>query len=189
MRRSLCLGVLAGWLAVWGAVGSWAREPAAIRRLDPGQEPKTAQRIEMWRERLDGTLQRRYNFAWCFAKVEGLNRVEYIAHSGLGGPEDLSEEAWEKVRAVVSPDVPVEARHYETLCVNRRNQIDGEDCWDRDQDTEFKILEAITARLADRAAEGVVVLYTDLPPCASCRKVIGEFLDRYPNIRMEVLYK
>ena len=170
-------------------VGSWAGNPVEIRRLNPEKEPKTAQRIEMWRGRLDETLQGRFNFAWCFARVEGLKRVEYIAHSGLGGPEDLTEESWEKVRAVVAPDVPVEERHYETLCVNRRNQIDGEDCWDRDQDTEFKILEAITARLADRTAEGVVVLYTDLPPCASCRKVIDAFLDRYPNIRMEVLYK
>ena len=101
----------------------------------------------------------------------------------------MSEEAWNLVRGVVSPDVPEEERHYETLCVNRRNQIDGEDCWDRAQDTEFKILEAITARLDDLQAEGIVVLYTDLPPCASCRRVIAAFLDRYPNIRMEVLYK
>lgn len=188
-RRSLCVGVVAGFLAVYGAAGSRAGNPVEIRRLDPKTEPKTAQRIEMWRERLDETLQRRYNFAWCIARVEGLSRIEYIAHSGLGGPEDLSEEAWERVRAVVAPDVPEEARHYETLCVNRRNQIDGDDCWDRDQDTEFKILEAITARLADRTAEGIVILYTDLPPCASCRKVIEKFLDRYPNVRMEVLYK
>ena len=182
-------GLVAGWLAVWGAPGSWAREPEAIRRLDPAREPKTAQRIEMWRGRLDESLQERYNFAWCIARVEGLRREEYIAHSGLGGPEDMSGEAWDKVRGVVSPAVPEEARHYETLCVNRRNQIDGDDCWPRDQDTEFKILEAITARLDDRTAEGIVVLYTDLPPCASCRKVIEAFLDRYPGIRMEVLYK
>jgi hypothetical protein len=188
-RRSLYLGLLAGWLVLWGTAGSWAREPDAIRRLDPAREPKMAQRIEMWRERLDESLQSRYNFAWCIARVEGLAKREYIAHSGLGGPEDLSEEAWAQVRSVVSPDVPEEARHYKTLCVNRRNQIDGDDCWDRDQDTEFKILEALTARMADRQAAGTVVLYTDLPPCASCRMVIGAFLDRYPNVRLEVLYK
>ncbi|MBR4189850.1 MAG: hypothetical protein IKQ55_13745 [Kiritimatiellae bacterium] len=188
-RRCLHWGLLAGWLAALGAAGALAREPDAIRRLDPQREPKMAQRIEMWRERLDESLRERYNFAWCIARVEGLARREYIAHSGLGGPEDLSEEAWNRVRAVVSPDVPEEARHYRTLCVNRRNQIDGDDCWDRDQDTEFKILEALTARLPDRQAAGTVVLFTDLPPCASCRLVIGAFLDRYPNIRLEVLYK
>lgn len=188
-RRRLIAGVVAGWLLVLGAAGALAREPDAVRRLSPEREPKMAQRIEMWRVRLDESLQGRYNFAWCIARVEGLARSEYIAHSGLGGPEDMSEEAWNQVRGVVSPDVPEEARHYRTLCVNRRNQIDGDDCWDRDQDTEFKILEALTARLPDRQAAGTVVLYTDLPPCASCRLVIGAFLDRYPNIRMEVLYK
>lgn len=188
-RRKWAAGLLAGLLAVSGVAEGWAREPVATRRLNPGKEPKAARRIEMWRERLDESLQRRYNFAWCIARMEGGERMECIAHSGLGGPEDLSAEAWEAVREVVAPDVPEDARHYETLCVNRRNQIDGDDCWERDQDTEFKILEALTAKLGDRMAGGIVVLYTDLPPCASCSRVIRAFLDRYPNIEMEVLYK
>ena len=187
-RRGMCL-LAAGWLAVWGACGALAREPEEIRRLRPETEPKTAARIEMWRERLDETFQDRYNFAWCLANVEGLTRREYVAHSSVGGAEDLTEEAWGGVRGVLVPAVPEEERHYQALCVNRRNVIDGEDCWDRSQDTEFKILEAITARLPDTGAEGVIILYTDLPPCASCRRVIGAFLDRYPGIRMEVLYK
>lgn len=164
--------------------------PEYVRRLRPDREPKTAARIELWRARLDESFRERFNFAWCIVTVEGRGKMEFIAHSSVGGPDDLSEEAWNRVAGVIAPDVPVENRHYETLCVNRRNAIDGEDCWDRDQDTEFKILEAITLRLGDNpGAAGTVALYTDLPPCASCQGVIEQFQKRYPRIRVTVLYK
>ena len=92
--------------------------------------------------------------------------------------------------AAIAPDVPEERRHYQSLCVNRRNAVDGEDCWDRGQDTEFKILEAVTEWLGDDpGAKGKVALYTDLPPCASCMRVIEEFKRRYPGILVTVKYK
>ncbi len=176
-----------GW---WGAVRpAMARDPESIERLRPLMEPKLAYRIESWRGRLDETYRGRFNFAWCAARIEGVGPKEYISHSSIGGPEDLSEESYALVRRVLVLAVPEEARHYKTHCVNRRNVIDGEDCWPRDQDTEFKILEALTAALPDPEAEGSVLLFTDLPPCASCRGVIRQFLDRHPNIRMKVLYK
>jgi hypothetical protein len=178
------------WLAAGWAATARGGLPEYVRRLRPEREPKTAARIEAWRGRLDESLRERFNFAWCIATVDGVGKMEYIAHSGVGGAEDLSEESWRLVRRVMAVDVPGEKRHYETFCVNRRNAIDGEDCWDRDQDTEFKILEAITARLGNRpGATGVVALYTDLPPCASCQRVIEEFQKRYPGLRLAVLYK
>ncbi|MBR6021792.1 MAG: hypothetical protein IK066_05170 [Kiritimatiellae bacterium] len=178
------------WLAAWCATAAWGKMPGYVRRLRPAHEPRVAARIEEWRGRLDEELQERYNFAWCLAVVEGKGRVEYIAHSGLGGPEDASEESWALVAGAVAPDVPPERRHYESLCVNRRNSVDGEDCWDRGQDTEFKILEAVTEWLGDcPEATGKVALYTDLPPCASCMRVIEEFKGRYPGIRLSVKYK
>lgn len=181
----------AAWLlAGWSAATARGGLPEYVRRLRPDDEPQTAARIEAWRGRLDESLRERFNFAWCIATVEGVGKMEYIAHSGVGSPEDLSEESWARVRRVMAVDVPGEKRHYETCCVNRRNAIDGEDCWDRDQDTEFKILEAITARLGNRpGTTGVVALYTDLPPCASCQRVIEEFQKRYPGLRLTVLYK
>lgn len=176
-----------GW---WGAAGTAeAREPESIERLRPLAEPELAYRIESWRGRLDETYRGRFNFAWCAARIEGAAPKEYISHSSIGEPEDLSAESYALVRRVLVLAVPEEVRHFRTLCVNRRNVVDGEDCWPRDQDTEFKILEALTAALPDPEAEGSVLLFTDLPPCASCRGVIRQFLDRHPNIRMKVLYK
>lgn len=181
---------LGAGIAACCATGAWARLPGYIRRLRPAHEPKTAARIEAWRGRLDAELQEKYNFAWCLAVVDGVGRVEYIAHSGLGGPEDASAESWALVGGAIAPDVPPERRHYETLCVNRRGAVNGEDCWDRDQDTEFKILEAVTEWLGDNpGATGRVALYTDLPPCASCLRVIEEFKRRYPKIRLTVKYQ
>jgi hypothetical protein len=169
------------------AAAGAAREPESIARLDPSGE--TAARIEGWRERLDETFRERFNFAWCRARVEGLGEAEYIAHSSVGFPEDLTEESLDGVAAVLVMAIPEDERHYGTLCVNRRNHIDGEDCWERDHDTEFKILEAITAWLGETDAAGDILLFTDLPPCASCRGVMRQFLDRYPNMKLEVLYK
>lgn len=166
-----------------------AREPESIERLMPMENPRMASRIESWRACLDETYRGRFNFAWCAARVDGVPHKEYISHSSIGGPEDLSEEAYAQVRRVLALAVPEEERHFETRCVNRRNVVDGEDCWPRDQDTEFKILEALTAALPDPEAEGTVLLFTDLPPCASCRGVIRQFLDRHPNIQMKVFYK
>ena len=182
--------MVAAVVAMEGGVGvCTAREPESIERLRPALEPRIAARIEAWRECLDDEYRERFNFAWCAAKVDGVPHKEYISHSGIGGPEDLSENAYGLVRRVLAPAVPEEVRHFETRCVNRRNVIDGEDCWPRDQDTEFKILEALTAALPDTEAEGRVILFTDLPPCASCRGVIRQFLDRHPNIQLKVFYK
>ena len=179
--------LVAGLLAFAGAAG--AREPESITRLDPEADPETATRIEEWRERLDETFRERFNFAWCRVRLEGGAEAEYIAHSSIGMPEDLTEESLAGVGAVLVLAIPEDKRHYETECVNKRNAIDGEDCWERDYDTEFKILEAITAWVVETEAAGNILLFTDLPPCASCRGVIRQFLDRYPNMRLEVLYK
>lgn len=190
-----CAPKVGFWLAATCLVAGWATTawgglPEYVRRLRPDREPQTAARIEAWRNRLDETLRDRFNFAWCIATVDGVGRMEYIAHSSVGGAEDLSEASWTRVGKVMAGDVPEEKRHYETLCVNRRNAIDGEDCWDRAQDTEFKILEAVTGRLENHpGATGWVVLYTDLPPCASCQRVIEAFQNRHPGLRMTVLYK
>jgi len=190
-RMATWAGIFAAaWVAAACVQPAWGKLPGYVRRLKPNRSPRVAARIEAWRGRLDESFQNRYNFAWCIAVLDGVGRMEYIAHSGVGGPEDLTPESWARVKDVIAPDVPEEERHYETFCVNRRNAIDGEDCWDRDQDTEFKILEAVTARVGHNpGVTGKVALYTDLPPCASCQRVIEAFRKRYPKLRVSVMYK
>lgn len=180
--------LVAGALAFFAAV-ALAREPESITRLNPETMPETAARIKEWRGLLDETFRGRFNFAWCRMRLDGGGEWEYIAHSSIGFPEDLTEAALAAVGGVLVMAIPEDERHYGTHCVNRRNVIDGDDCWQRDFDTEFKILEAITAALGESDEAGTILLYTDLPPCVSCRGVMRQFLERYPNLRLEVLYK
>lgn len=56
-------------------------------------------------------------------------------------------------------------------------------------DTEAKLLENIAQKLGDKYdGKGIVDLYTQLSPCASCRGVISQFMDRYPYIKINLYY-
>lgn len=186
-RRRIMGWALAGLVGIGSVV--WAREPLETRKLDAAREPATAARIEWQRDCLDRSYQRRNNFAWALAQVEGLGKKEYIAHSGIDTREDMSAESRKKIQNVISQAVPRKDQIFDVLCVNGNDVVDGPNCWYRHVDTEFKILEDLASRLPDQTVTGRVRLYTDLPPCASCRGVIRQFLDRYPNIQMQVLYR
>ena len=73
--------------------------------------------------------------------------------------------------------------------MNQNDVPEGADCWQRDVDTEFKILEDVAARLPDPAAAGRTCLFTELYPCISCWNVMKQFLAAYPNVELEVLYR
>ena len=161
------------------------RQPE-IRLIDPGRDDPASARIEAVRQRLPEKNRRRNNFAWAVAKIEGLDKTEYYAHSGINGTGGLSTEA-----AAQIPDISPRCKkgRFEILCVNHADEIEGDDCWPRYMDTEVKILEDLAAHLPNPAAAGRVRLYTDLYPCASCRHVMAQFLDIYTNVQMQVLYR
>lgn len=67
--------------------------------------------------------------------------------------------------------------------------MNGEGAWSRDVDTEYKMLSDIQSRLGNNYnASGTIKLYTELEPCPSCRSVIEQFKQMYPNIDVEVVY-
>ena len=186
----LVCGLAMGWLAgaaraVPPAPVATARQPE-IRLIEPGRDDPALARIEIVRARLPEKNRRRNNFAWAVAKIEGLDKTEYYAHSGINGLGGLSAEAAARI-----PDVSPRCKkgRFEILCVNHADEIEGDDCWPRYMDTEVKILEDLAARLPNPTASGRVRLYTDLYPCASCRHVMGQFLAIYTNVQMQVLYR
>lgn len=184
------------WLgvAVLLAGFAWAERPPpalperlpAIRLIEPARDEAALKRIEAMRERLPEKNRRRNNFAWAVAKIDGLEKVEYYAHSGINGTGGLSAEAAARIPGI-SPRC--KKGRFEVLCVNHADEIEGDDCWPRYMDTECKILEDLAARLPDPSASGRVRLYTDLYPCASCRHVMAQFLASYTNVQMQVLYR
>ena len=194
----------AGWRMIWPAamilaLGLAVRAPAQaplpetpvrqpeIRRLDPGKDAAALARLESVRRRLPEKYRRRHNFAWAVAQIAGLEKVEYFAHSGIQSLHDVSAAAAENVDGISLRKK--KGGRFEVLCVNHNDEIEGADCWPRNMDTEYKILEDLAARLADPAAVGRVRLYTDLYPCASCRHVMAQFLAVYTNVQMQVLYR
>jgi hypothetical protein len=191
-QRRLLATLLCGLAAAWLAVAAQAPPPAAperhpvIRLIEPGRDDPALARLEIVRARLPEKNRRRNNFAWAVAKIEGLEKVEYYAHSGINGLGGLSAEAAARI-----PDISPRCKkgRFDVLCVNHADEIEGDDCWPRYMDTEVKILEDLAAHLPDPSAAGRVRLYTDLYPCASCRHVMAQFLAIYTNVRMQVLYR
>lgn len=160
------------------------RQPT-LRKIHPEKDAAVVARVEFNRARLPEQYRRRNNFAWAVAKVKGLDKTEYFAHSGIQDLDSLSAEA---ARAIAGISLRPPQGRFHALCVNQNDVVDGHDCWVRAVDTEYKILEDLAARLPDPSVKGRVKLYTDLPPCASCWNVMKQFLAAYTNIQMQVLY-
>lgn len=161
------------------------RQPT-LRKIQAKRDATVIERIELNRAKLPVQYRERFNFAWAAAKIDGLEKQEYFAHSSIQSLDTVSKRAAKKLEGIsLRPD---QGRYY-TLCVNRNDIVDGPDCWQRTVDTEYKILEDIAARLSSTAVKGRVKLYTDLPPCASCWNVMKQFMAEYTNVRVQVLYK
>jgi hypothetical protein len=64
--------------------------------------------------------------------------------------------------------------------------------WDRAYDTEVKLLETIAQRYNPQRLDvvpglsGSVNLYSELTVCYSCSRVIGQFQEMFPNVRLGV---
>lgn len=190
-RRMLAAALLAvlGWAGPAPAQTSPAVPPPGaleIRLAEAGRDAPALRRLETIRAKLPEKYQRRNNFAWAVAQIDGLDKVEYFAHSGIKRTGDLSSVAAADVAGI---SLNRKKGRFTVLCVNHADEIEGDDCWPRHVDTEYKILEDLAARLPDPAAAGRIRLYTDLYPCASCRHVMAQFLNSYTNVRMQVLYR
>ena len=59
----------------------------------------------------------------------------------------------------------------------------------RSNDSEIQLLEAARTALAgNRNASGTLRIFTERPPCASCRRVMARFLAEHPNVTLEVFH-
>jgi hypothetical protein len=177
----------AGTQAIAPAAAPALREPA-LRQTQPGKDDLVLARVEFNRAKLPEPYRSKNNFAWALAKIDGLDKTEYFAHSGVQRLSDFSYPTAQQMAGISEKPANGQGK-FKTLCVNQSNIVNGPDCWDRRVDTEFKILEDLAARLPNPSVAGSVQLYTELAPCASCWEVIKQFATMYPNLQMEVLYR
>ncbi len=69
------------------------------------------------------------------------------------------------------------------------HQQPGQHTGGRANDSEVQLLEAAAKALeANPNASGVLRIFTERPPCASCRRVMARFLAEHPNITLEVFH-
>ena len=184
--RQLWMLALAAGLLLAPRPGLAADRKPEIRRIDDRRDAAVVRRLEAVRETLPAEFRKRNNFAWAAAEINGLDQAEYFAHSGIQDFEGLSTDAQ---AAIAEISLKPAAGRFKTLCVNQNEAVEGFDCWQRDVDTEYKIIEDLAARLPDMAAKGRMLLFTELYPCPSCWNVMKQFLSAYPNVEMLVLYR
>ena len=161
------------------------RQPT-LRKAHPEKDALALERVEFCREKLPEQYRRRNNFAWAVAKIKGVDKVEYFAHSGIQNLDDFSKATVKQLEGI---SLRPEKGRFHALCVNQNDVVDGYDCWVRVVDTEYKIIEEMAAHMPDPSVKGRVKLYTDLPPCASCWNVMKQFMAVYTNVQMSVLYR
>ena len=170
------------------AVPVITRDPV-LRQIGTAPEDVALQKqINTCRAKLPEEYRSRNNFACALARIEGLEKTEYFAHSSIQDLSDFSADACETMAGISLKPVPG-TEHYRTLCVNQAGAVDGADCWSRDVDTEYKILEDITVHLPETGVRGSIRLFTELYPCPSCWNVMKQFLAVYSNVELEVVYR
>lgn len=164
-----------------------ARKPV-IRHLDRKIDGADLKGIWFWRKKLPEQFYRRNNFGWAWAEIEGLEKKEYFAHSGIQSLEGFSKAVARRLKDM-SFSPPKGQAKFQTLLVDWRGNLGGPDALPRWFDTEFKMLEDVASRLPDTSASGKIRLYTNLEPCPSCRGVMDQFLAVYTNVEIEVFYE
>ncbi len=202
MSRTIIFSwVLAAWAALacaWAGRAT-AKEPAdskamasarapAVRHLDREKDREDLDRIWHFRKMLPEPFYRRNNFAWARAEIEGLEKKEYFAHSGIQNLDGFSADIAERLRDMSFSPKKGKGK-FKTLLVDYKGNIGGRDALPRWFDTEYKILEDIASRLPDASVAGSIRLYTNLEPCPSCLGVMDQFLALYTNVQMEVFYE
>lgn len=163
------------------------REPL-IRHLDRRADAADRERVWYFRKKLPEKFYRRNNFGWARADIEGLDKKEYFAHSGIQNFDGMSKRVAQRIKDIsFSP----ERGHgkFKTLFVDYLGNTNGPNAIPRWFDTEYKMLEDIAARLPDPSVTGKIRLYTNLEPCPSCRSVMQQFMAMYTNVDLEVLYE
>ncbi len=118
-------------------------------------------------------LTKEGNVAFADVNISGLKK-EWFAHSQIDILSDM-QPAGAVSNISLQPTNPTFQAHI--VGTHLRNV-----------DTEFKILNDIAKALGNNtSASGTIKLFTELPPCSSCSSAIAQFIEKYPNIIIEVI--
>ena len=178
---------LAGRVPAGPDAGAPPRE-LEVRHPFPKKDNPDVQRYWYYHERLPEEFHKRNNYAWAAAEIDGLEKKEYFAHSGIQNLDGFSRKVAKRIQGI-SPKPDFRKGKFKTLFVDYLGNVDSPNALPRWFDTEYKIMEDIAARLPDTSVAGNIRLYTNLAPCPSCRGVMEQFLALYSNVDLVVYYQ
>ena len=167
-----------------------------IRKIDEIKDKSILEKVRQRKSVLNSYLRGK-NSGYAEVNVEGLEQTDYFANSSVEDFDSALSDECKKRYAEQFPNLTkdeficpqLDKQEFTTLFVDRENNISG-DGWDRCVDVESKILEYINLKLKGiKNPTGTIKLFTDYPPCPSCKGVIEQFINKYPNIKIEVIYE
>ncbi|MFF2089256.1 deaminase domain-containing protein [Paenibacillus sp. NPDC058174] len=159
-----------------GSLGISNRFPT--RQIDPVADAHILEKVAGARGGLSNKYKESGNFAYAEVNVSGVNKTDFYAHSGIHNPakkipgtEEFSFKPENPTfKATEAPD-------------------NGGNTYLRDGDTEYKILNDLAEKIGDNTnASGSIKLFTEKDTCGSCNKIIQQFSQKYPNIKIEVIH-
>lgn len=157
----------------------------AHRAIDATLDSQILNRVKELRGSLTSLYKTSGNFGYAETSVSGLSRKEFFAHSSIDSKSfkgDLPSRV---------PDISLEPTNpvFDALEVNSDNVINGKDAYTRFYDSEYKILNDIASKLGNKTdASGTIKLFTDRETCPSCARTVNQFMEKYKNIKVEVVH-
>lgn len=130
------------------------------------------------RNKLPSKFKRSGNFSYAEAEIDGVN-LNYYASSSintLDKPLSLKKFV---------PDISVQPTN---IYYNAKKAMnDAGDIYLRDSCAEYKIINDIASKLKP-GSSGKITIFTELEPCPSCKNIINQLKNDYPNIEIEVIH-
>lgn len=152
------------------------------RIISPTNDAKIYNRVIELRSKLTSNFKNKGNFGYADVNISGINKKEFYSHSSIN---QLTGDLPQRV-----PDISLQPQNpmFNAIRVNENNTIILEGDYLRTYDTEYKIINDIAGRLGNNTnASGTITLYTDRVPCPSCSRVINNFMNKYKNIKINVI--
>ena len=161
-----------------------------IRKVDEALDGKFLENANKKRKLIPSRFRKDFNFAYANVEISGLEKTEFFSHSKIQTLDKKNKIEEDVAKRLQDISLKPQVEEFKTLNVDGDGIIDAEGAWNRNVDTEFKILEEINIRLNGNAdAVGKITLYTDLYPCLSCQYVITQFKEKYPKVDISIIYK
>ena len=149
------------------------------------------ERAKIFNKKIPRKIRGKYNFAYAQVNIGGINKTEYYAHSKI----DIISEDYRQDPRIDIEDISLlpKEKIFKTQVLNTKNNSeisDGGKPWDRIVDSECKILHDVANQLQNQNnVSGTIKIYSQMECCPSCRDVIRQFNELYPDVKIEVIYE